>query len=254
MLASSHHRFFAAAFCLAPSDKRHARHLPSLARIALCLPLLLSPLQSRAQATPEPQQGVATHYDATGPANCSFDPDPRERLIAAMNAVQYGQADWCGASVRVDGPKGSVVVRIVNRCPECPAGHLDLSREAFAQIADLVTGIVPIRWQLVSPALSGPIAYHFKHDSDLKLNPHWLAVQVRNHRNPLVRLEYDAGGQWVEVPRKDHNYFEMTLPKQGPGHYRFRVTDLFGHQLVDERIPFQANATVKGRAQFPPAP
>ena len=234
----------------AAPDKRRACGLHSLAKMVLCLPLMLSPLQARAQATPEPQQGVATHDDATGPAACSFDPDPRERLIAAMNAVQYGQADWCGASVQVDGPKGRVVVRIVNRCPECPAGHLDLSREAFAKIADLVTGIVPIRWQLVSPALSGPIAYHFKRES----NPHWLSVQVRNHRHPLVRLEYDAGGQWVEVPRKAYNYFELQLPNKGPSHYRFRVTDLFGHPLIDEGIPFKANATVKGRAQFPPAP
>ncbi|WP_446749178.1 expansin EXLX1 family cellulose-binding protein [Sphaerotilus natans] len=220
------------------------------AALASCL-ALLSPLQVRAQATPELQQGIATHYDATGPVSCAFDLDPRERMIAAMNEEQYGQADWCGAQVRVEGPQGnSIVVRIVNRCPECKAGHLDLSREAFAQLADLVTGKVQIRWQLVSPPLQGPIAYHFKRES----NPYWLAVQVRNHRNPLVRLEYEAGDQWVEVPRKDYNYFEMQLPGRGPRDYRFRVTDLFGHQLVDDGIRFRANATVKGQAQFPAAP
>jgi expansin (peptidoglycan-binding protein) len=208
---------------------------------------LLPPLNAYAQATPDPQQGIATHYDATGPVSCAFDLDPRERMIAAMNEAQYGQADWCGAHVRVDGPKGSIVVRIVNRCPECEAGHLDLSREAFAQLADLVTGKVPIRWQLISPELRGPIEYHFKRES----NPYWLSVQVRNHRNPLVRLEYEADGHWVDVPRKDYNYFEMQLPGKGPRDYRFRVTDLFGNLLIDDGIRFKADATVKGRAQFP---
>ncbi|MFM2348895.1 MAG: hypothetical protein RL654_3648 [Pseudomonadota bacterium] len=74
------------------------------AALASCL-AQLSPLQAHAQATPEPQQGIATHYDATGPVSCAFDLDPRERMIAAMNEAQYGQADWCGAQVRVEGPR-----------------------------------------------------------------------------------------------------------------------------------------------------
>ena len=46
-----------------------AKPKPSIAAaLASCL-ALLSPLH-RAQATPEPQQGIATHYDATGPVSC----------------------------------------------------------------------------------------------------------------------------------------------------------------------------------------
>ena len=60
------------------------------------------------------------------------------------------------------GAKGSIVIRIVDLCPECKAGHLDLSREAFALIDELYKGRVPITWQVVSPELNEPIAYHFK--------------------------------------------------------------------------------------------
>jgi expansin (peptidoglycan-binding protein) len=196
-------------------------------------------------------QGIATYYDATGEGACMFDPSPGDLMVAAMNAEEYNNAAVCGAYVYVTGPKGTVTVRIVDLCPECKAGHLDLSREAFAQIADLPQGRVPITWQVVSPALAGPIAYHFKNGS----NEWWTAVQVRNHRNPIARLEYrDGGGQWVTVPRTSYNYFVQSNPGMGLGPYTFRVTDWYSNTLTDSGIPHIENGTVNGAAQFPRGP
>jgi expansin (peptidoglycan-binding protein) len=76
-----------------------------------------------------------------------FDPSPDDLMVAAMNAEEYGHATVCGAYLAVSGPQGTVTVRIVDLCPECQAGHLDLPE-----------GVVAITWQAVSPALSGPIA------------------------------------------------------------------------------------------------
>jgi expansin (peptidoglycan-binding protein) len=196
-------------------------------------------------------QGIATYYNATGAGACSFDPSPADLMVAAMNAEEYNNSAVCGAYVHVSGPKGAITVRIVDLCPECLAGHLDLSREAFAQIADLPLGRVPISWQVVSPALVGPIAYHFKDGS----NQWWTAVQIRNHRNPIARLEYlTGGGQWVSVPRTSYNYFVQTNPGMGPGPYTFRVTDSYGNSLIDGNIPHVENGTVSGASQFPPGP
>ncbi|MCB0093536.1 MAG: hypothetical protein KDE54_36855 [Caldilineaceae bacterium] len=167
-----------------------------------------------------------------------------------MNADEYDNAALCGAYVRVNGPNGVVTVRIVDLCPECSAGHLDLSQEAFALIADPVQGRVTITWQVVSPDVDGPIAYHFKDGS----NQWWTAVQVRNHRNPIAKLEYNDGSQWMAVARTDYNYFVQTEPGMGPGPYQFRVTDLYGNVLVDSDIPHTESGTVNGRAQFPRGP
>jgi expansin (peptidoglycan-binding protein) len=208
------------------------------------------PIVSKANTNPI-HQGIATYYGATGAGACSFDPSPNDLLVAAMNAEEYDNSAVCGAFVHVIGPKGAVTVRIVDLCPECKAGHLDLSQEAFGQIADLPQGIVPITWQVVSPALSGPIAYHFKDGS----NQWWTAVQIRNHRNPIARLEYfTTGGQWVSVPRTSYNYFVQTNPGMGPGPYTFRVTDSYGNVLSDSGIPHIENGTVNGSNQFPPGP
>jgi expansin (peptidoglycan-binding protein) len=195
-------------------------------------------------------QGIATYYDADGTGACSFDPSPQDLLVAAMNDDEYDQAAYCGAYVYVSGPKGTVTVRIVDLCPGCSAGHLDLSEQAFAKIANLSAGRVAITWQVVSPELSGPIAYKFKEGS----NQWWSAVQVRNHRNPIAKFEYRlANGQWVSVPRTGYNYFVQSTG-MGPGPYTFRVTDSYGNVLSDSNIPFVEGGTVNGAAQFPAGP
>jgi expansin len=196
-------------------------------------------------------QGIATYYQATGEGACMFDPSPNDLMVAAMNAEEYDNAAVCGAYVRVTGPKGAVTVRIVDLCPECRAGHLDLSREAFSLIGDLPEGVIAITWQVVSPALAGPITYHFKDGS----NPWWTAVQVRNHRNPVAKVEYrSTDGQWAAVPRTDYNYFVQTNPGMGEGPYAFRVTDVYGNVLMDSAIPHVENGSVIGSGQFPAGP
>lgn len=215
-------------------------------------PTVWLPVMLRVPAKANPiHQGIATYYDATGAGACSFDPTPNDLMVAAMNNDEYDNASVCGEYLKVTGPKGTITIRIVDLCPECKAGHLDLSQEAFASIADLPQGIVPITWQVISPALSGPIAYHFKDGS----NQWWTAVQVRNHRNPIARFEYrNSSGQWVAVPRTSYNYFVQTNPGMGTGPYTFRVTDLYGNVLVDSGIRHVENGTVNGAAQFPPGP
>jgi expansin (peptidoglycan-binding protein) len=211
------------------------------------LPLMVS-TQSKANPV---HQGIATYYDATGAGACSFDSSPDDLMVAAMNADEYDNAAVCGEYLEVTGPKGVTIIRIVDLCPECKSGHLDLSQEAFASIADLPQGIVPITWQLISPDLNGPIAYHFKDGS----NQWWTAVQIRNHRNPIAKFEYrDANSRWVAVPRVSYNYFVQTNPGMGPGPYAFRLTDFYGNVLTDSGIPLVENGTVNGAAQFPPGP
>ncbi len=212
--------------------------------------IIYLPLIARSNQNPL-HQGIATYYYATGAGACSFDPSPNDLLVSAMNAEEYNNAAYCGAFVEVYGPSGTVTVRIVDLCPDCQAGHLDLSREAFAKIANPVLGRVSISWRVISPALNGPIAYHFKDGS----NQWWTAVQIRNHRNPIAKFEYrTSGGQWMTVPRVSYNYFVQTNPGMGMGPYTFRMTDMYSNTLTDSGIPFIENGTVNGTGQFPPGP
>lgn len=188
--------------------------------------------------------GDATSYRATGVGNCSYEATP-DRMIAAMNQTDYQNSQACGAHVAVTGPNGATVtVRIVDRCPECRPGDLDLSAEAFAKLAAPSAGRIRISWTLLSPTPSGPIAYTYKGGS----TQHWCAIQVRNHRNPVRSLEVQVGGAWKSLPRQDYNYF---LSSDGTGCGRpLRATDIYGHQLTDTGIAFRPGVVQQGKGQF----
>ncbi len=201
---------------------------------------------TRAVPFGEPQQGIATYYDlADGSGACTFDATPDDLDVAALNAVEYSSAAYCGACARVEGPSGAVTVRIVDLCPECAAGHLDLSPAAFEQIAELELGRVDITWTLSTCAVSGPVAYQYKDGA----NQWWTAVQVRNHRYPITRFEVDKGGGYVELPRMDYNYF-LDESGFGPDSVQVRITASTGQTLVDSLPPVQAELVVAGAGQF----
>ena len=99
-------------------------------------------------ATGTVYSGEATYYDADGTGACGFKATPNDLDVAAMNGSQYKKS-WCGQCVLVTGPSGMVKVRIVDLCPGCAFGGLDLSKQAFAAIAALSAGRVKITWHFV---------------------------------------------------------------------------------------------------------
>lgn len=96
------------------------------------------------QPTSEDFSGEATYYDADGTGACGFGKS-NDFLVAALNKSQYSKAQ-CGKCALVKGPKGSVTIKIVDLCPGCKNGDLDLSETAFEKVADLSDGRVDITW------------------------------------------------------------------------------------------------------------
>ncbi|MEO7111142.1 MAG: expansin EXLX1 family cellulose-binding protein [Polyangiaceae bacterium] len=195
--------------------------------------------------TGKSESGVATYYDATGAGNCSFDTTPDDLDVAAMNAPEYDNSNVCGECVAITGPKGNVTVRIVDQCPECETGHLDLSQEAFAKIADVSAGRVPITWNVVECNVTGPLSYHYKDGS----SQYWTAIQVRNSRLPIKSLEIQNGGAFTAVDRADYNYFVDTSGA-GSGSVTVRVTSIDGQQVTDTLTAPASDTSVTGTAQF----
>ena len=199
--------------------------------------------------------GRATYYAADGSGKCSFEPSPDDLMVAALDDVDYADAALCGACVAVTGPTGSVVVRVVDRCPGCEPGDVDLSREAFARIAPLEQGRVTVTWHVVACDVVAPIVYHFKERS----NASWTGVQIRNHRYPVVTFERRRDdGVYEDVPRADFNYF-VDCDGMGPGPYTFRLTDSKGHVVEDTgvalaapTVPLSSATDVASASQFPP--
>lgn len=194
----------------------------------------------------ELQKGIATFYDADGSGNCSFA-KTGDLHVVALNFPEYAESAMCGACLEVTGPKGTTKVRVTDSCPPCAKNHLDLSKEAFLEIADEVQGRVSISYRTTPCGASGPIAYHFKDGS----SKWWTAIQVRNHRLPVTKLEYQKSGAWVEMKRSDYNYFlEESGVGDTPSGLRVRVTAADGQTLEDTLPGIEAEATVTGSGQF----
>ncbi|MDG4837046.1 expansin EXLX1 family cellulose-binding protein [Micromonospora sp. WMMD967] len=175
--------------------------------------------------------GKATFYDSKGAGgNCSNPAAPANRLYVALGPTEYAAGAACGGFLDVTGPKGTVRVLIMDQCPECAPGHLDLSREAFARIADPVQGLVPVTYRaVVNPPLPGPLTFRMKEGS----SQWWFAVRVGNHGNPLRSVEVRQGdsGAWRSAARQDYNYWLITSGA-GPGPFTIRVSDVYGNRVT----------------------
>ena len=142
-----------------------------------------------------------------------------------------------------------MTVRIVDRCPECQAGDIDLSAEAFARIAEPAAGRVPITWQVVAGDVQGPVSYRFKEGS----TRFWTAIQVRNHRLPIAALAIrPAGG--CRVDRGAACRLQLLRPPErdrAGWRCRSRVTAAGGAVLIDSLPEPVGGLATAGLAQFP---
>lgn len=190
--------------------------------------------------------GVATFYDADGGGACLFDHPSTDLMVAAMNTRDYEASKACGARVVVKAANGSTItVRIVDECPgDCQVGQLDLSKEAFARLADPTLGRIPITWSLVSPDMQGPLSIRYKDGS----SQYWCGIQVIDHRNPIARLEVSANGAYRALDRTSYNYF-LSPDGSGCGS-SIRVTDIYGESLTIPALPVQPGTTQTAGVQF----
>jgi len=180
-----------------------------------------------------PRQGVATFYDADGSGNCSFDASPGDLDVTAMAMPEYDASASCGGGPTRGGGGGI---------------NLDLSAQAFAKIADPKEGRIDVTYQAVACATAGNVAYHFKDGS----SKYWTAIQIRNHRVPVAKVEYKKGDAWVAMKRADYNYFiEASGVGDQPNGLSLRVTATDG-QVVEDTLAggVQAEQTVSGTKQF----
>ena len=195
----------------------------------------------------EQHSGDGTYYDfADGGGACLYD-KTSDFHIAALNGFDWAGSAWCGACADVTGPNGKQVrVRIVDECPDCSKGQLDFHPDAFALLAPKEQGRISITWSFVACDVQGPVSYKFKDGS----NPFWTAVQVRNSRYPIARLETSKdGSSFVEAQRQDYDYF-LNGGGFGSGPTQVRITAQNGMTLSDTLPEVQAELVVTGTSQF----
>ncbi|MEV6348989.1 expansin EXLX1 family cellulose-binding protein [Actinoplanes sp. NPDC051851] len=172
------------------------------------------------------KSGKATFYDLAGTSgNCSFEV-PSDDLYVALGPAEYSEGAACGAYLDVTGPKGKVRVKVFDSCPECEAGHLDLSRTAFKKIGAEVDGIISIKYKLVTnPSVPAPITVRIKEGA----SQYWFAARIDNHANLLSSVKVaNSGGSFKAAYRTDYNYW-LIDSGAGSGPYKIKITDVYGN-------------------------
>ncbi|MEV0002178.1 expansin EXLX1 family cellulose-binding protein [Micromonospora sp. NPDC050980] len=218
-----------------PPRTRRRLAAAGLAGLAVVVAVTLAVRGGAAPACAAPPAGGATHtgkatfYDSKGAGgNCSRPAAPANRLYVALGPSEYAAGASCGGFLDVTGPRGTVRVLVLDQCPECAPGHLDLSAEAFARIADPVRGVVKVSYRaVVDPPLPGPLTFRLKEGA----SRWWFAVLVGDHGNPLRAVEVRQDGAWRVAERADYNYW-LIASGAGPGPYQIRVTDVYGHRAT----------------------
>ncbi|CAF4738538.1 unnamed protein product, partial [Rotaria sp. Silwood2] len=139
-----------------------------------------------------------------------LDPIPSDMKITALNPFQYNynciKADMAGAYLEVTGPHGKTVVYVTDLYPEGASGALDLSPNAFSVIGNMADGKIDIQWKVIEAPITENISYRIKEGS----SQWWAAIQVRNHKYPVVKFEHWKDGQWINVEKMDCNHFVAT--------------------------------------------
>jgi hypothetical protein len=235
--------------------------------------MMASPLAARPVLATSAIQGHAVFYDPGRAAgSCGLGPFPAGGRYASLPPRGYASGRACGSYVDVSGPAGTVRAEVVDVCTDCTAGTVDLSRAAFARIADPRTGTVAASYQpAVDPPLPGPLVLRMSAAG----RPGTLAVQVINHGNQLSSVAASGpGGRWQRLIPGAGGYWTGPLaagdaPGGAPGgvspalgsaagqggsaagqgrggaaarRIRVRITDIEGHEVVLIGIP--ARSTV----------
>lgn len=232
--------------------------LQGLATIALIAPLTAmagclsapadstSAIEGNAAALSDERRGEGTFYAKTSDGgNCSFG-HVESTLFGAMNHTDYDNSGACGACAEVSGPDGSVKIQIVDQCPECKPGDIDLGQDAFSMLAPMDRGRIPISWHYIPCGVEGPVVYRFKDGS----SQWWAGIQVKNTPYAVSKFEYQKDGQWHEARREPYNYFLIDSGLGEPP-YAFRVTDANGSVIEDHDIPLLQSGDTPGKSQFP---
>ncbi|CAO3644672.1 unnamed protein product [Mucor fragilis] len=120
----------------------------SIVAAAACLMTAqAAPAASHLQARSS-KSGDATYY-AVGLGSCG-DTNSDDEMVAALSSSLMGgsNSDLCGKSITVKSASGSVTLKVVDSCPGCSEGDVDMSEAAFKKLGQLDEGRIPITWSL----------------------------------------------------------------------------------------------------------
>ncbi|KAF4947975.1 hypothetical protein FGADI_9970 [Fusarium gaditjirri] len=193
--------------------------------------------------------GSSTFYGGNlAGGNCMFSTYtlPSGILGTAFSGQKWDNSANCGACIEVTGPSGTIKAMIVDKCPECGPGHLDLFPDAFKAVGG-TDGIVKTSYKFVECGITTPLVLHNKEGT----SANWFSIQVVNANEPVksVQVSTDGGSTWKSTERKDYNFFENSAGF-GKTSVDVKVTSSTGKRVVVKNVGVTAGAQYKASSNF----
>ncbi|KAH7201611.1 RlpA-like double-psi beta-barrel-protein domain-containing protein-containing protein [Fusarium oxysporum] len=193
--------------------------------------------------------GSSTFYGGNlAGGNCMFSTYtlPSGILGTAFSGQKWDNSANCGACIEVTGPSGTIKAMIVDKCPECDPGHLDLFPDAFKAVGG-TDGIVKTSYKFVECGITTPLVLHNKEGT----SANWFSIQVVNANEPVksVQVSIDGGSTWKSTERKDYNFFENPAGF-GKTSVDVKVTSSTGKSVVVKNVGVTAGAQYKASSNF----
>ncbi|MEU7874345.1 expansin EXLX1 family cellulose-binding protein [Dactylosporangium sp. NPDC049140] len=175
--------------------------------------------------------GSASYYTAGRNGMCNLG-TPADGAYAAVGRAEYAGGKGCGTLLDVTGPNGTTRVQVVDLCPGCPAGKIDLGKGAFAKIGSLGAGVIPVTYATARDPAVGPLRVKIKGGKGYSS----LSVVVDNHGNPLSTVELQQGAGFTALSHGEDNTW--TGPSGLDGAVALRISDVYGHQALVSGLAF----------------
>ncbi|KAI0674960.1 RlpA-like double-psi beta-barrel-protein domain-containing protein-containing protein [Trametes maxima] len=90
--------------------------------------------------------GDATYYYPNGGTGACGAPSQNTDLVVALSADQYAGGSNCWRHIGVHYQGKFVDATVVDLCPGCASGSIDLSPSAFERLAPLDAGRIHVTW------------------------------------------------------------------------------------------------------------
>lgn len=195
--------------------------------------------------------GWFSRGDGTQADGSCLLPPVKNIMAAAMNGQDFGNGEWCGACAEVVGRSGTRVrIQIVTKCMECEKGQLDIAsgKDSPYELLNLPEDFrmacngLPLTWKIVPCETEGSIVLHY-----MWWTNEWTpAVQVRNNRIPIVKMEDFVDGAWRELKLEESFYRLVPRYSNTDVPYTIRITAIDGATIT---ATFPA-ALVYGEADY----
>uniref|UniRef100_K3W699 Expansin-like EG45 domain-containing protein n=1 Tax=Globisporangium ultimum (strain ATCC 200006 / CBS 805.95 / DAOM BR144) TaxID=431595 RepID=K3W699_GLOUD len=226
-------------------------------RIAFLRALLAAVAATQAvRASADFFEGEGTTYTLSEPnnGNCNFMayPDTAVTKYAALNEKQWDATINCGrcaevmcTDARCKGSVSSEIVHIVDQCPGCEYGDLDLAPTVFEGITGFTSDRLKIKWRFVDCPITSNIKYCLKKGS----NAFWTAIQPTNFVAGIASLKVNDR----ETTMVDSAYYFLldgkSESKTDLSNLKITITAVNG-QVTEDTVSFATSDCVEGKSQI----